>query len=90
MPKKFDLTDVPDAATYYKAFLKDTRVSERFIETSFGKVHAYCAGEGAPVTIVAMHGDGAKSSNFAWLTTIVPFIEQANVAMYSLSMPGYG
>jgi hypothetical protein len=38
-----------------------------FIETKFGKVHAYVSGEGNKIPIIAMHGDGTGKNYLNWV-----------------------
>lgn len=55
-------------------------------------MHAYVAGKGNPIPIMAMHGDGTGLNYLNWLPCATKFAAESDnrYAFYSLSMPGYG
>lgn len=62
---KFDLTDVLKDADYYDQFRAN--VEEMYVETKYGKIHAFVAGKGNQIPIIAMHGDGTGLNYLNWL-----------------------
>lgn len=63
-------------------------VNEIHLDTSFGNIHILQAGSQGKA-IMAMHGDGASSSNFAWISC-AKGIADKGYRFFSISMPGYG
>ena len=70
---KFDLSNVESCEDHYKKFQESPDIEEMFIETQYGKVHAYVAGKGNPIPIMAMHGDGTGLNYLNWLPCAAKF-----------------
>ncbi len=65
-------------------------VHDVFIDTSHGRVHGKMEGPpDARLTMIAIHGDGAKSDWHAWEPIMAPLASQG-LNILSLSMPGFG